>query len=86
MKTNNTDRVSVGDNTLKDRVAMRKKCAHWVRKQHPQQWDLSREALVELIDMLGLQEEFDPLEGDKPTPRTSVRDCGPIPDPKGAKS
>jgi hypothetical protein len=86
MKTNNTDRVSIGDNTLKDRSAMRLQCAHWARKQYPQTWGLSREVLAELIDMLGLQEEFDPPAGAKLASRASVRDCGPIPDPKGAKS
>jgi hypothetical protein len=86
MKTNNTDRVSIGDNTLKDRLAMRKQCANWVRGKYPQQWDASREALAELIDMLGLQEEFDPPADAKLASRASVRDCGPIPDPRGAKT
>ena len=73
------DGRSVGDNTLLDRENTRRNLANWVRRQFPQQWDVSCAELAELIDALGLWQKYDPPADTQPTPRTKITDCGPVP-------
>jgi hypothetical protein len=72
------DDRSIGENTLVDRENTRHNIANWVRRNYPQQWDVSCEELAELIDILGLWPRYDPPAGTTPTQRTKITDCGPV--------
>lgn len=76
------DARSVGDNTRVERENARRNAANWVRRQYPQQWDVSCAELAELVATLGLWEKYDPPAGVRPTQRTKITDCGPVPVPR----